>query len=374
MVTNQQELMYVGMFCGGIGAWETSFTRAARERQVLEKYRILAINHNLKAINLHRRNHPEAEHLCEDINQVNPRRLTRGKRVDIIGASPACTHFSNALGDVPREEQQRVGPFRVVDWMYETSPRAVVCENVPEIKAWGALDEDGKPIKELKGTTFHAWIEAMRSLGYDVQYRDICAADYGVPTSRLRTFIIARKDRPVYWPEPTHAQNGAGGLKPWRPASEVIDQEDLGISIFDRKKPLVEKTLRRIRIGLNRFVGIAVRQDMRGYLGLDVLEEFCEDELETSFLCKYFKSGTAVSLRDPLDTITTHDRFGLVNIILDGSAIADVRYRILKPEELARAMNFDGLQLTGHKKEDVFYIGNSVAGGVTDAIMRTFLN
>ncbi len=131
MLTNQQELMYVGMFCGGIGAWETSFTRAARERQVLEKYRILSINHNLKAIDLHRRNHPESEHLCEDINQVNPRRLTRGKRVDIIGASPACTHFSNALGDVPREEQQRVGPFRVVDWMYETSPRAVVCENVP---------------------------------------------------------------------------------------------------------------------------------------------------------------------------------------------------------------------------------------------------
>jgi len=218
------------------------------------------------------------------------------------------------------------------------------------------------------------WIEAMRSLGYDVQYRDICAADYGVPTSRLRTFIIARKDRPVYWPEPTHAQNGAGGLKPWRPASEVIDFDDMGISIFDRKKPLVEKTLRRIRIGLNRFVGMPVRQDMRGYLGLNVLEEFREDGLETAFLCKYFKSGTAVSLRDPLDTITTHDRFGLVNVILDGSAIADIRYRILKPVELACAMNFDGLQLTGHKNEDVFYIGNSVACGVTDAIMRTFLN
>lgn len=164
-----------------------------------------------------------------------------------------CTHHSRAKGTVPLSQGIRALAWVVIDWARAVRPRVIMLENVPEWEDWSPLDETTcRPIKERKGETFHEWLDALRALGYAVEWRSLVAADYGTPTTRKRLFLIARCDgQPITWPERTHGKNT---MKPWRGAAEIIDWEIPCPSIFGRRRTLAEATLKRVARGLERYV------------------------------------------------------------------------------------------------------------------------
>lgn len=145
-------------------------------------------------------------------------------------------------------------------------------ENVEEFKTWGPLNRRHHPIKDKQGKTFEKFVQQLNDLGYEVEFKELVAADYGAPTMRKRFFMIARYDgRPIVWPEPTHGpvdseEVKAGLLKPYVGAYTQIDFSRPCPSIFDtseeiKKKygiravrPLAQKTMDRIARGLKKFV------------------------------------------------------------------------------------------------------------------------
>lgn len=245
--------LIVDNFAGGGGA--STGIEAALGRAV-----DIAINHDEEAIRMHEANHPGTRHIRNNIWQVDPRDVTGGKPVDLAWFSPDCKHFSKAKGGKPREKSIRDLAWVVVLWAQRVKPALILLENVEEFRTWGPLCPDGFPIKERKGETFDKWCRELRKAGYKLQFRELRACDYGAPTIRKRFFMIARCDgEPIVWPEPTHGAPDseevlAGKRKPWRTAAEIIDWAIPCPSIFERKKPLAEKTLRRIAHGIVKFV------------------------------------------------------------------------------------------------------------------------
>lgn len=245
--------LIVDNFAGGGGA--STGIEAALGRAV-----DIAINHDEAAIRMHEANHPGTVHIRNNIWQIDPRDVVKGKPVDIAWFSPDCKHFSKAKGGKPREKSIRDLAWIVVLWAKRVQPALILLENVEEFRTWGPLCDEGKPIKERQGETFDQWCKALRKEGYKLQFRELRACDYGAPTIRKRFFMIARRDgQPIVWPEPTHGKPDSpavlsGKLKPWRTAAEIIDWSIPCPSIFDRKKPLAEKTLRRIAHGIMKFV------------------------------------------------------------------------------------------------------------------------
>ena len=236
--------LVVDLFAGGGGASVGLAAALGREPDI-------AINHDATALAVHRENHPETRHLEADIWEVKPLEATRGKPVAVLWASPDCTHFSNAKGDVPRSQNIRSLAWSVVRWADQTRPRVIFLENVGEFQKWGPLGKDGRPDKSKMGQTFHRWVRRLVRLGYVVDYRVLDASEFGAPTRRRRLFVVARCDgMPIEWPAPTH---GAGRL-PLRTAAECIDWSLPCPSIFERKRPLADKTLWRIAQGIRRFV------------------------------------------------------------------------------------------------------------------------
>jgi DNA (cytosine-5)-methyltransferase 1 len=234
----------VDLFAGGGGA--STGIEAALGRQV-----DIAINHSATALAVHKANHPLTQHLTADIWEVKPREATRGRPVEVLWASPDCTHFSVAKGGTPRQKNIRSLAEVVVEWAQAVRPRVIFVENVAEFRGWGPLGDDGRPIKARMGELFERWSARLELLGYAVEHRILDASLYGAPTRRRRLFIVARCDgEPIRWPEPTH---GPGRL-PLRTAAECIDWSLPCPSIFERKRPLAEKTLRRIALGIQRFV------------------------------------------------------------------------------------------------------------------------
>jgi len=228
----------------------------------------ISINHDPSAVEMHAINHPASRHACENVWKVDPKKITRGRPVGLAWFSPDCRHFSRAKGGKPVSPRVRGLAWIVVKWAKLVKPEIIILENVREFEDWGPLvhvkgadgaklfDSDKRPVmlpdRDRKGMTFRRWVSQLRNLGYHVEWRVLNAADYGAPTHRRRLFLIARRDgKPVVWPKPSH---GPGRRKPYRTAAECIDFSDLGRSIFDRKKPLAEKTLRRIVKGLERYV------------------------------------------------------------------------------------------------------------------------
>lgn len=239
-----RETMIVDLFAGGGGA--SVGIEAAIGRSV-----DIAINHDATALAVHRANHPGTRHLTADIWEVRPREATGGAPVELLWASPDCTHFSVAKGDVPKSKKIRSLAWAVVRWAREVRPAMIFLENVSEFKTWGPLGADGRPDKARMGQTFKRWKTRLENLGYVVDYRVLDASHYGAPTRRRRLFLIARCDgQPIAWPEPTHGP----GRAPVRTAAECIDWSLPCPSIFERKRPLAEKTLWRIAQGIRRFV------------------------------------------------------------------------------------------------------------------------
>ncbi len=213
---------------------------------------VAAVNHWPYAIRTHAENHPATLHFQEDVFNVHPWEAARGLSIDLLVGSPDCTHFSVAKGGAPRDSGRRALADVFVKWAREIRPRVIILENVREFTGWGPLDAAGQPIPAQRGEHFAAWVAALQAEGYVVEHRLLRACDYGAPTSRLRLFVVARRDgAPIRWPAPTH---GAPGLPPHRAAAEVIDWTIPCPSIFDRPRPLAEATQRRIAEGIRRFV------------------------------------------------------------------------------------------------------------------------
>lgn len=461
---------------------------------------LLAVNHWPVAVETHAANHPEARHLCADLDSVNPREAHEGD-VDILVASPECTHFSVARGGAPINDQSRATAWCVARWAEAKRPKVIILENVQELQKWGPLGSDGKPIKSKQGKVFLAWVGCLEALGYRVEWRVLRAADHSDPTTRRRLFIVAVKGRrKIIWPEPTHADPSEiskmdlfqRNLKPWVTAREIIDWSIPGKSIFNRKRPLAENTTRRIMIGLQRFgLGAFIVPQQRGgepVKGVDVplptvtttgtgmglaqpflvnmrgksnaadinkpvptvtagdgkaggrqlavckpylvaidhqggggtsaqpadaplstvtskqrhavcqpflVPNFGErpgqsprthsvDEplpavtshgaggLVQPFLVEFYGQGKSASVDDPLHTVPTRDRFGLVMPIveIDGQQYkVDIHFRMLTWKELARAQGFPNDYLfTGTGAEIVKQIGNAVPVGLAEAM------
>lgn len=236
--------LIVDLFAGGGGA--STGIEAATGRRVH-----IAINHSPVALEVHQANHPATRHLTADIWEVKPRDATKGWPVDVLWASPDCTHFSVAKGGKPRKQGIRSLAWAVVRWARDVRPKVIFLENVAEFQGWGPLTAEGKPDKARMGETFKRWRRELERLGYTVDYRVLDASHYGAPTRRRRLFLVARCDgQPISWPEPTHGP----GRAPVHTAAECIDWSLPCPSIFERKKPLAEKTLWRIAQGIRRFV------------------------------------------------------------------------------------------------------------------------
>jgi len=251
----EMDWLVVDNFAGGGGA-STGIERA------LGRPADYAINHDPAALAVHRLNHPGTEHICEDVFTVDARRLCGNRPVGLAWFSPDCAHFSKAKGGKPRLRKIRGLAWVAVKWAEQVRPRVIMLENVEEFKGWGPLLPDGRPDPKRRGLTFRRWLGRLRKLGYQVDWRELVAANYGAPTTRKRLFIVARRDgEAIEWPEPTHGDPRllAGGdlfgeRLPWRAAAECIDWSLACPSIFERKRPLAENTLRRIAAGVRRFV------------------------------------------------------------------------------------------------------------------------
>lgn len=232
----------------------------------------IAINHDPEAIRMHKANHPNTKHYCENVWAVDPVKACGGHPVALAWFSPDCKHFSKAKGGKPKDKNIRGLAWVACRWAGLVRPRVIMLENVEEFKTWGPLNRGHHPIKSKQGKTFERFVQQLTDLGYEVQFKELIAADYGAPTMRKRFFMIARCDgKPIVWPEPTHApadsdEVKAGLLKPYVGAYTQLDFSLPCPSIFDTSeeikekygiravRPLAPKTMERIARGLKKFV------------------------------------------------------------------------------------------------------------------------
>lgn len=251
--------------------------------QAIGRHVDIAVNHDDDACSMHAANHPQTEHHWKDVFEVCPRKATRGRAVGLLHLSPDCTHHSQARGGQPRSKQLRGLAWVAVRWAGVKRPRIITLENVKQILQWGPLIAkrcaETRRVVKLDGTvaapgervpvqqqhlvpdparagqTWRAFVRALERQGYVVDWRVLCAADYGAPTTRSRLFMVARCDgAPIVWPDPTHFKSPKKGQKRWRSAAECIDWSIPGRSIFEREKPLADATLRRVAHGMKRYV------------------------------------------------------------------------------------------------------------------------
>lgn len=254
----KKKFLVADLLCGAGG----SSTGALRAMQKLGlDMELVCLNHWSTAIETHQKNHPEARHYVQDIATVRPHLIVPEGYLDLLMASPTCTHHSVARGGKPTSDQQRSDPWHIITWLTELRVKRIIIENVWEFISWGPVDHrTGKPVRSRKGEYFHAWIETIKRLGFEPEWRKLNAADYGGATTRQRFILMARSDRrTVRWPMPTHRKSDEvnGDLfsttRPWRPAADIIDWSIKGKSILNRKKPLAPKTLARILAGAFKF-------------------------------------------------------------------------------------------------------------------------
>lgn len=509
----------------------------------------IAINHDPDAISMHTVNHPTTEHYCESVWDVDPVKAAAGLPVGLAWFSPDCKHFSKAKGGSPVNKDIRGLAWVTVRWAMKVRPRVMMLENVEEFQTWGPLirDLNGglRPCPERRGNTFRAFVailttglsprdpgflEACRflgveydiqaklkmfkGLGYKVEWKELRACDYGTPTIRKRLFMVMRCDgQSICWPKPTHAapdsaEVKAGKLKPWLTAADIIDWSIPCPSIFERKRPLAENTLRRIAKGLERFVinaaepfivpvdrnsalapfitehanashqrnmpadeplrticaqvkgghfalvapviarqfGNSVGQSVEDPLGT-VMAKADKSQLVTAFLAKhytgvvgaeltqplptvttvdhnalvtshlvklrgtcqhgqpvtepmptvtagglhigevrafllkYYGTDSTIPCSEPLHTVTTRDRFGLVTVHGEDYQIVDIGMRMLEPHELFAAQGFPGDYVIDHdatgkkftKTAQVARCGNAVCPPLAAALIRANL-
>lgn len=321
------ESVTIDCFAGGGGA--STGIEAAIQRPC-----DIAVNHDPKAIAMHRANHPRTHHVTEDIFEADLKRLVDDRPVSLMWASPDCTHHSRAKGGKPRESGLRMLPWAVHKHAKDLLPEIVCMENVPEIQKWGPLGSDGCPIKSREGEEYRRFVDAMGELGYTMESRELAACDFGAPTTRKRWYAVLRRDgEPIRWPEQTHGDDLFH--KPYVPASSCIDFSDTGQSIFGRKKPLADATCRRIARGLKRFVlddpspflvqiGYGERKGQAPRINSvheplrTIVAGGCKQALCTPVITRFNQNAVGQRVDDPLQTITTGGAgpYGLVSAFL----------------------------------------------------------
>lgn len=318
-------------FCGA-GGESTGIVQAAEELGL--NINLHAHNHWDKAIETHSKNHPYAIHRQAKIEDLDPVRCVKSGRAALMWASPECTHHSIARGGRPCSDQSRASAMQVIKWAQELYIDRIIVENVPEFLSWGPLGANGRPLKSKRGETFRAWVGMLKSLGYRVDWRLLRASDYGDPTTRKRLFVQAvRGKKKIVWPEPTHSEHPEiFNHKPWVPASEIIDWNVPSQSIFTRKRPLAESTIRRIEAGIKKFWG-------------DMAEPFICVLRGTS---DYHLNNSARKLQLPLPTVATSPgHFGLIEPFLTkfhgGSGSAKRNYSLNEPISTLDCSNRFGL-------------------------------
>lgn len=304
----------------------------------------IAINHAPDAVAMHTTNHPHTRHFCESVWEVNPRDIVGDHPVDLCWFSPDCKHFSKAKGNVPVSKEIRGLAWVALRYAATVRPQVIMLENVEEFVTWGPIATDGRPCPKNKGRTFTSFVNALKRNGYQVEWKELRACDYGAATIRKRLFMVNRCDNlPITWPAPTHGDPASpavksGQLKPWRTAGDIIDWSIPCPSIFARTKPLAEKTLARIARGLKRFVidspkpyivnhkaGFITEHangsTQRNMPAGEPLRTICAEvkgghfALVTAFLAKHYGgnyTGPGSSLAEPLSTVTTVDHNALV--------------------------------------------------------------
>ncbi len=358
-----------------------------------------AINHSPFAVATMRANHPEVTTLEMDLDVAVPSEVVPEWRIDHLHASPSCTHHSRAKGGRPRSNQLRSQPDIITRWIDEHFIPSISVENVPEFMDWGPLDRNGMPIESMKGECFRAWVGGLEARNYIVEWRIVNCADYGDATSRRRFFLkaVRRGCGRIRWPEPTHA-------KRWRGIRECLDLTDTGTSIFNRKNPLAQNTMRRIEAGAKRYWGTDLKPfivRLRNNQDCASIEEpissiacsGAHHALCTPIVMDHFKGGEVQDGSRPIGAQTTHDRFSVVQPLVLGQQggaacrpisepcptiacggairgifpqladgrIIDIRMRMLRPDELAAAHSFPKEYIiTGNRSQKVKQIGNSV--------------
>jgi DNA (cytosine-5)-methyltransferase 1 len=301
---SQNPIQIADLFCGAGG---TSAGAVEAAERLGYHAHLTAINHWPVAIATHTRNHPQARHFCTSVDDVNPRALYKEGELDLLWASPECTHHSIARGGRPINDQSRATAWCVVRWAEALRPAVILVENVPEFLSWGGIGSNGRPLATKKGETFRAWKAVLESLGYRVDARILCAADFGDPTTRVRLFVQAvRGRRRIVWPSPTHARGGVtdllGTRKPWVAAREVIDWNIAAPSIYERTRPLSEKTMKRIFEGLKKFgLRPSVASTVTTKARHGVIEPFLVELRGTT---PAHIARAAHSLDEPLPTVT----------------------------------------------------------------------
>ena len=412
----KQAFRFVDLFCGAGGA-TCGLLQALKSAG--RKYEGFVVNHWNIAIQTHEANHPEVVARCAAVEDVTPNEVfaVNPKEIDLLWASPTCTHFSTALGGAPRSNQLRSQPEYVIPWLRMTNVKRVYIENVPEFMSWGPLldvpityqgrrYEADRPDPRFKGLFFEDWIRSVQVSGYDVEWRVMNSADYGAPTSRKRLIVqMVRRNsgQKIIWPEPTHRFS-------WIPAEEILRLELLGKSLIDREKPLSEKTMQRIKNGIRKFWGdwapaflcaleggeceIPLSKLPKSFITrfnggenrnhsisepLPVIDTSNRYGIVTPFLIKYYGNGQNIyPVSETLGTVTTRDRFGLVQgrVLTVGSERfrLDVLFRMLSPSELAAAMSFPvDYRFCGSQSDIKRQIGNAVCPKLAEALLTAVL-
>lgn len=362
--TNFLDEIIIDNFAGGGGA--STGIELALGRPVT-----IAINHDPAAILMHKTNHPYTLHLQDSVWNIDPVKICAGRPVGLAWFSPDCKHFSKAKGAALVNKNIRGLAWIVLKWAGTVKPRVIMLENVEEFKTWGPIRK-GKPIKSKQGQTFDKWFSQLKDLGYEIEYRELVAADYGAPTTRKRFVLIARCDgQPIVWPKRTHAPIGseevkAGKCKPWVSAAKIIDWSLPCPSIFETSeqikdkyglktlRPLKPNTLRRISRGINKFViksqkpfiipvGYGEKKgqkprvnDIAEPLGtvVSTVKHNVVDPILTPYLSKYFGGVIGENVKNPMPTVTAVDHNALVSPTL-------IQYHTEQSNKENRAYNFE---------------------------------
>jgi DNA (cytosine-5)-methyltransferase 1 len=245
--------------------------------------------------------------------------------VDLMLASPECTNHTCAKGSVKRSEASRKTALEVLRFAEEFLPRWIVIENVIQMRKW---------------RRYPGFLSRLATLGYQTQEQVLNARDFGVPQSRRRLFVLCDRDSPP----PAILRHANGSAKP---AKNILDDNGAwGLRpLFAERR--ASNTIVRYLTGLER-VGESV-PFLLVYYGTDAC-------------------GGWQRLDRPLRTVTTVDRFALINSV-DG----EPQIRMLQVPELQRAMGFESdFRIdNGTRRERIKLLGNAVCPPVMEAVVRT---
>lgn len=307
------KIYWIDLFCGA-GGTSSGIHFSSKDVQVLA-----CVNHDKNAIKSHELNHPNTNHFTEDIRDfavvekikklVDQVRLKEPGVIINLWASLECTNFSKAKGGLPKNADSRTLADHMFMYIEAINPEYFYIENVREFLCWGPLDEKGKPVSRLNGDSFVKWKHTIEKYGYTSEWKILNAADFGSYQSRERLFIqFAKQGFNKEWPEQTHTKKSNSlelfPLPKWKPVREILDLNDQGKSIFARKKPLSENTLKRIYAGLEKFVAI---EDSN-------YKNFQKNKQSIVSLQTYYGNGGIHSLNDPSPTVTTKDRIAKIEV------------------------------------------------------------